>query len=187
MSTSRTESLANYLGPILLLVLLKIFPPIVIFAVCFGMPCYILWMLGKEIQGWYQKKFIPWLFIRRFKNEFKKRSSPFFGWKYELLVPPLYFPWDEVISDKPLQKKIWIPEPEFHYDDSVYDEPRLYDEYRDSLPLGETYPGCHHENFITLYHRGKRKLRKLDYRVEGLLHICQKCQKQIGYDGAGLN
>ncbi len=135
----------------------------------------------------YKRKLVPWLRIRKLKKEFTRPNSPFYGWKYELLAPALYFPWDEVVRDKPMQQKNWIPEPQFHLDDSVYNSANLFDEDHEAFPLGEFYVGCQHENFVTLYHRGKRKFRTLEYKEEGLLHVCLKCQKQIGYDWVGLN
>ncbi len=173
------------IGLVFVVILVKIFPVLLI-AIFIATPFYIMYILCKVICNLYRRKIIPQLPVWKLKREFRKRSSPFYGWKYELLFPPNYFPWDEVIMMTLMPKKRWIPEQQFHLNDTEKIVVHPEDDEEGSEAGFEPYE-CQHENFITGYHSGNRNYRNLIFKEEGLLHICLTCQKQIGYDGVGLN
>ena len=172
-----------FIGYILCLILLKAIPAVIIFAGCIVIPCFIIYRIGKETRDFYQKKIIPWLRITKMNREFRKPTSHFFGWKYELLVPPLYFPWNEVMKMKSMRKKLWVPKRELHFNDLVLSDEDLetfHNWYDDKI-------GCNHNNFVTMLHCGVQMYADVYFKDVGMLHICLSCQKQIGYSGVGLN
>lgn len=158
-------------------------PQLITFVIGAAVPFFILYLTGIEIRDYYKKKFIPRLRIAKMKREFSRRTSPFYGWKYELLVPPLYFPWNEVMQMKPMHKKIWVSKRELHFNDLVLsdeDLEKFHNWYDDKI-------GCNHNNFVTMHHCGVQMYADVYFKEVGMLHICLSCQKQIGYSGVGLN